>query len=137
MLPADNAYNWAAFNKLLLLGLLAPVEEATAAAVPAGAHRVLQQQRAAYMARKVGSKTWCVGAAVLQLQWVHAIACCCRLVHAHCAACASRLLTCPVPRAPGVSRVRAFAGGGGGSVQQHAGLAQQLPCSSGAGAGGC
>lgn len=29
-LPEDNVYNWAAFNKLLLLGMYAPVEEAHA-----------------------------------------------------------------------------------------------------------
>jgi hypothetical protein len=31
-LPLDHALTWAAFNKLLLLGLLATLEEATAAA---------------------------------------------------------------------------------------------------------
>lgn len=29
--PADHVYNWSAFNKLLLLGMYAPVEEAEAA----------------------------------------------------------------------------------------------------------
>jgi hypothetical protein len=50
-LPDDTPYHWAAFNKLLLLGMYAPVEEAHAAEAQLSAVKQQQQQLAA--ARKV------------------------------------------------------------------------------------
>jgi hypothetical protein len=41
ILPSDHVYNWAAFNKLLLLGMYAPVEEA---ASPEGQSQLAAQQ---------------------------------------------------------------------------------------------
>jgi hypothetical protein len=52
-LPADHVYNWSAFNKLLLLGMYAPVEEAHTCAEPAQAQLVQQQLQQLQAARQV------------------------------------------------------------------------------------
>jgi hypothetical protein len=49
-LPSDHVYNWAAFNKLLLLGMYAPVEEA---ASPEGSQLAAQQLQEVAAAREV------------------------------------------------------------------------------------
>jgi hypothetical protein len=46
-------YNWCAFNKLLLLGMYAPVEEACASTDPAQAQLVKQQLQQLQAARQV------------------------------------------------------------------------------------
>lgn len=60
VLPADHVYNWSAFNKLLLLGMYAPVEEAHTCTEPAQAQLVKQQLQQLQAARQV--RDHCSGA---------------------------------------------------------------------------
>jgi hypothetical protein len=46
-------YNWSAFNKLLLLGMYAPVEESEASTQPGQAQLVKQQLQQLQAARQV------------------------------------------------------------------------------------